>query len=691
MSDKDKGLLAQLQAADNDNAVTAPPADVPAPPTGNTPPAANNSSGGLLSQLQQADRDDDVSRETSDLDEQISQVESGGNYRAVNPNSTATGKHQFLWGKTPDKGFGEEIKRVTGVKNRQEFLDSPKAQDQFFEYHVKNNLLPAVERIKQYNNAGYSDTQLAKLVHFKGEKGAMQWLQSKEDDTEAHNISIDSYIGNPGDDAPSKPMTSVINNAPPQAAQDDLSYATDVMNKYLGPGFIKSGQNMSDVKVIGVSQKGNVVQHTYKPSTGDLKIDVLGSPQDATLDKNGDVAMPKTGITDNSPIDHGMQVVDQDNPTPRNIDAARGTIKTEVAASNDYLSKFITDNQKDLSNYPALTGNFSGQGKTNMVGANGILLNDPTSIQSKVLNPNGDVGTLSNFTNTSLDLLEQRKKSDIAALQVKHPVIHQNFGRDEFGVSNDISYRQDEETYNKELDDLNKNYNTQKSNLLSAVNNVANLKVANDFINKNGSTHIITDKDYLNMGLDVAKAMGQPDIEKKINYANTGRLSPEESVQYKMLGVAAMRYKTMEAVGNGQDAVAKNLQKTNINAKDKVLNSEPEFKKQQVINAISDQLYKDTKGESNPEVTPEIIGDIAQRLKLRPEDVQNIKPEDIKREPNTVQSWVGGINEAAAHVYEFAARHPLIAGLPGYLLNANRSDDQLDKDYAPNWWENRGI
>ena len=126
-----------------------------------------------------------------DLGKSISGVESGGKYNATNKHSSATGKYQFLW-----SAWGDSIKKVTGVSSKDEFLHSPKAQEKYYAWYEKHYLMPQVEKLKQYNKAGLSDQQLAKLVHFRGAGGAKKYLQGKlADKTEKYNMPISQYIG----------------------------------------------------------------------------------------------------------------------------------------------------------------------------------------------------------------------------------------------------------------------------------------------------------------------------------------------------------------------------------------------------------------------------------------------------------------------------------------------------------------
>lgn len=123
--------------------------------------------------------------------ERIASTESEGNYKATNKHSSATGKYQFLWG-----DWGDSIKKVTGVKSKQEFLNNPKAQDKYYAWYEKHYLAPEVKKLQAYNKNGLSDEQLMRLVHFRGAGGAKKYLQGKlKDKPESYNVPISEYIG----------------------------------------------------------------------------------------------------------------------------------------------------------------------------------------------------------------------------------------------------------------------------------------------------------------------------------------------------------------------------------------------------------------------------------------------------------------------------------------------------------------
>ena len=137
--------------------------------------------------------------ETKDLEDAkkgIIEQESGGKYTALNPHSTAVGKYQFLWGKKPGQGWQDSIKKVTGVKTKEEFRKSPAAQEKFYSWYAKKVLAPEAAKLKPYNSKNLSSSQLEKLIHFRGVNGAKKYLLGElPDKPESYNTPISSYIG----------------------------------------------------------------------------------------------------------------------------------------------------------------------------------------------------------------------------------------------------------------------------------------------------------------------------------------------------------------------------------------------------------------------------------------------------------------------------------------------------------------
>jgi hypothetical protein len=134
-----------------------------------------------------------VSADDNGTRNRIAGSESQGKYSAYNPRGGgggAVGKYQFRWNIWQDS-----IKKVTGVKSKDEFLKSPQAQEKYFGWYQKHFLKPAAEKLQQFNTAGLSMDQLERLVHFRGEGGAKKYLQGKlKDKPESYNMPISKYI-----------------------------------------------------------------------------------------------------------------------------------------------------------------------------------------------------------------------------------------------------------------------------------------------------------------------------------------------------------------------------------------------------------------------------------------------------------------------------------------------------------------
>lgn len=120
----------------------------------------------------------------------ISNIESRGNYQAENPNSSAIGKYQFLWNIWKNK-----IKNVTGIDNKQDYLDNPDAQEQFMDYVILHDYINAVNKLKKEPGAEkYTDDQLMAMIHFQGLGGARTYLKTGNIANASHNVTMDKYL-----------------------------------------------------------------------------------------------------------------------------------------------------------------------------------------------------------------------------------------------------------------------------------------------------------------------------------------------------------------------------------------------------------------------------------------------------------------------------------------------------------------
>ena len=129
------------------------------------------------------------------LREIIAQRESLGNYQALPRRkdgtlaSSAAGKYQFLWDTHKDT-----IRTVTGVNSKSQFLNSPKAQEAYFDYWDQNVLTPKAQKIKQQYNPNLDTNQIKMLIHFQGPEGAEKYIRTGKYTKDAFGTTPMSYL-----------------------------------------------------------------------------------------------------------------------------------------------------------------------------------------------------------------------------------------------------------------------------------------------------------------------------------------------------------------------------------------------------------------------------------------------------------------------------------------------------------------
>lgn len=245
-------------------------------------------------------------RNSGSFTDDIVQKESGGNYKAVNPNSSATGKYQFLW-----NTWGNKIADFTGVQSKQEFLNNPQAQDSFYnDYYLPQELLPAVKRLKSKGFDMDTDT-LAKLVHFRGEKGAYDYLTGRVGDKpEAYNMSISQYIKQTGG-----------------YAQTGIKYNNR------GQPYIEQEQFKVD------NSKGYIPVNPQYENVQNLDMSGYGNTMEAQQDSFNEIDIPKSGVPTTDLIMKGIQ--ERDDLIGSTIDTI-GKIKEVKRDLSDFTARTIS-------------------------------------------------------------------------------------------------------------------------------------------------------------------------------------------------------------------------------------------------------------------------------------------------------------------------------------------------------------
>lgn len=112
------------------------------------------------------------------LANEIGKIESNNNYAAFNPKGGgegAVGKYQFRWNL-----HKSGIAALTGVKDKQEFLSNPYAQEKYFQSWDETVLTPAANNLLPYaqlKNPNATIDDVKKQIHFSGPAGAARFYK----------------------------------------------------------------------------------------------------------------------------------------------------------------------------------------------------------------------------------------------------------------------------------------------------------------------------------------------------------------------------------------------------------------------------------------------------------------------------------------------------------------------------------
>lgn len=591
---------------------------------------------------------------TSDLLSKIATKESGGDYTATNPNSTATGKYQFLWGTKSGEGFGDSIKKVTGVKSQEEFLNSPEAQEKFAQYHADNNLIPAAARLSTYNKQGYSDSQLARLAHFKGEEGAKQYLQSGVDNTRRHNSSIEDYVGEPENANPT-PVQEVNNTIPssiaaPQQQQAQGLTAQDPITNLPKEEPVNEKQQVAD-------KTSNAVQVISK--------DILDNFDNHHPQDQQNMAT----IPFHEP---GNLLHDITNPHG-NTDLTSNSLKDALARLQQQRSQEINDAQ-----------GFNDDGLVKKSGAN------PQDI------------------NKAYDQKEQELKESYSDI-----LKHQQFNRD----YTDKKYTQEESTdlkhsaemqrladIKKADENLKNKFNTEDKSAVE-INKEYSTEVGDinrSYSQKMADINNATKYDDVRLGLEHAKLLGDPQAQIDYDRYNAGKsLSPESKLKYQLQGQDVIKTGTLSTTNKnvakeGQAHIKDGAQ---IEKENQELFNER--RRQHIGEAIVNDvnpIYESVAGalpgfgaiqSLYNNVVPK-LGSISEeemkskgkKLGYTDEQLDKLNPKDIPTRATIWSSLGKGALNSAAPIYEQGIR------MAGRIAGAN--PDDVNEAFPAGWENQRG-
>ena len=197
----------------------------------------------------------------NNLDISISEVESGGDYSAVNKHSGAMGKYQFQEEHLP------LIKEVTGISSKEEFLNNPEKQEEFFNYWKDNVLIPETQRVRELGlGKDLNDEELASLLHFQGLPNTLKYLKGEKDMNKryGHNISVNEYLNKTknqtGGNLDNEDLTSKLLNFYKRENPElnDKDILIDLYYKSQS-NQLKSGGNINEVVPIKMSSNSTAI------------------------------------------------------------------------------------------------------------------------------------------------------------------------------------------------------------------------------------------------------------------------------------------------------------------------------------------------------------------------------------------------------------------------------------------------
>lgn len=565
------------------------------------------------------------------LSKDISGVETGGDYSATNPHSSATGKYQFLW-----NDFGDDIRQVTGVKSKREFLTNPDAQEKYFKHHVEKNLGPTVEQLRQFNKQGYSDNQLAKLAHFKGSDGNREFLVSGTDNTSENNISIPKYIGQPENaiDWGAIPDETDPQKKSPVASENGLATSSSV------------GQPTATA--------------TSSPAQASAPDGVVHNVDGS----ESSVPNPYTGLNDPfSPMWSGGNAA----ANPVQIDNAPRTPAERLNSASSILANHIIENAKGgtIPEYSNLLNNtpFTQSGNP---------IHDATD-------PHGDpkfTGDYTKYGAEQLRLEKNRKLNELVASGDANsdPAYHSKVDAINSEYDAKIKDILNSGAYITSLQLANKEYNSGKISLAESDKQIEEAKKEYDKEAEvaTGASDISLAKgkyerakaeikgrtkyDAVRLGMEQQKLLGNKTAESDIVKYNNGQpIDDESKFRYHEGGLNILEEGSKAAAANGQSAIASDINSNAEDVKGRLLKDNKKYFSRELGARIGSYLFDN---ESNPifgslfargELSPKEVREAGKKAGLTSEQIDLVDPKDVP----TTASWPGQASQAAFNTLLF--------------------------------------
>lgn len=437
---------------------------------------------------------------------------------------------------------------------------------------------------------------------------------------------------------PGSQMARSLQQATKQKTQDvagqGLKYANDILNKNYGIQAPEAGKEVTTRK-------------KYMTSSGDIV------KQATTYNTQGGVNQ-RTTVTD--PATAEYQALQE-----------KKKALSELKQETDSPAEAITgDLQQLVGSLP--------QSAKDALAANGML--DESFIE-RVVDRNGNTDALKQYVNYRLPLLSKQKEAELAAIHGNKPIGY-------------TFTAEDERLYKQKADAIEEKYADQVEDLQNAAFGLAAQKVVGQKIRDfQGNLNMV---DPYEVGMEVQKILGgEQMVERQMREIGQGIVDPNDRYARGLMGYRALQYAGATAEANGDEMAANSIAELTKGYQRKLIDGNPEYRQQQVKEAIANELYKDKQGLGSLITgytpTKKDVDRVGTELGIPAKDMEGINPEDIKRQSNVFSAFGQALaSNAAAPIAEGLGRHVLnpIANIFG----KGYSQEELDAKYDNDWYYN---
>lgn len=363
---------------------------------------------------------------------------------------------------------------------------------------------------------------------------------------------------------------------------------------------------------------------------------------------------------------------DTHNPQPvtkEQSEIARGSIKKELDANAEFVAKDIENQFNSQSPY------FREQ--MERVGL------DKDKIAGQIVNPAGDKHALQAYAHNRLESLQQDYQNELA--QIPKPQ------QRSVGPTSLAEIK----AYDAQVAQVNKKYQEQRNAINNVSFNLAAQKVVNEQIAKGVSPEHINPYE---VGADVERIIGdEKDVEAdQDKWKRYGKFDPAKKVNREIVGYRALDVVRMAALADNNIPLADQLHAKTDNYQRKIVDNNPEFRKQQLVSLLSDEIYKgkNSLAQSITGYSPdeEDLKAAAKNLGIPEKDIADIKAEDLYRLPDVLtrvgKSFIGN---SAAPLSELAFRHIVAPIHRAIAPDSAPTEGQIDNALPSDWYDNSNV